>query len=455
MKKRQPETYPAGSANARNRTMAARSDRQTVTSASNGLGKPGSGKRKIRRKMPLKKKLIIAGISIMTVIVLIVGAVYGYALYLDSKIGRDPNLTIPDEFNTPTESWEHPAPVVDGIMNILLLGVDTRSTDSSNINERSDSMMILTIDTISKKIKLTSLQRDMLVYIPGKTEPNKLNSANASGGPLLAIRVVNETLRLSISKYVVVNMVGMEEIIDLAGGVMIDVSKAELPYVEGGLSKSGLQLLNGFQAVSYSRIRHLDSDYMRMARQRKVLQALFNAFRDADLLTKNNMISEGLGYLTTNLSTSEIADIGINLIPMMDGEIEQMQIPVDGDFFSGYYNGGWVNRCDYNAMIPKLQQFIFGKTFPFDQVKLVPKDSIDKSVTTASSATTAATQPTQTSAPTETTLAATTTGTTPAVTLSTTTETTIATTAATSATESTAAATSETVVTTTTTTAAA
>ena len=110
--------------------------------------------------------------------------------------------------------------------------------------------MILTIDTINKKIKLTSLQRDMLVYIPGKTDPNKLNSANASGGPLLAMRVVNDTLRLSIDKYVVVNMVGMEKIIDLAGGVMIDVSKDELPYVEGGLSKSGLQLLNGFQAVS-------------------------------------------------------------------------------------------------------------------------------------------------------------------------------------------------------------
>ena len=110
-----------------------------------------------------------------------------------------------------------------------------------------------------------------------------------------------------------------------------------------------------------------------MARQRKVLQALFSAFRDADVLTKNNMISEGLGYLTTNLSTGEIADIGINLIPMMDGEIEQLQIPIDGDFYSGYFKGGWVNRCDFNAMIPKLQQFIFGKEFPFDKVKLVPQ----------------------------------------------------------------------------------
>lgn len=415
--------------------------RQPETSSSNGRGKPVAVKRKNGRKMPLKKKLIIAGISILSVLIMIVGIVYFYALYLDSKIVRDPNLTIPDEFNTPTESLVHPAPEVKGIMNILLLGVDTRSTDSGNVNERSDSMMILTIDSINKKVKLTSLQRDMLVFIPGKTDPNKLNSANASGGPLLAIRVVNEALRLSIDKYVVVNMIGMEKIIDLAGGVMIDVSKDELPYVEGGLPKAGLQLLNGFQAVSYSRIRHLDSDYMRMARQRTVLQALFNAFRSADVLTKNSMISEGLGYLTTNLSTGEIVDIGINLIPMMDGEIEQMQIPIDGDFYSGYFKGGWVNRCDYNAMIPKLQQFIFGQTFPFDQVKLVSKDLIEKSLPAVSAETTT-TQPIQTNAPTETTLVVITTETAPIVTSSTTTETTAllvtdATTAASAVTDST------------------
>jgi anionic cell wall polymer biosynthesis LytR-Cps2A-Psr (LCP) family protein len=97
-------------------------------------------------------------------------------------------------------------------------------------------MMILTIDQGSGKIKLTSLQRDMLVYLPGKDNPVKINSVNVEGGPALAMRVVNDTLRLNIKNYVIVNMQGLEELIDLVGGVMIDVQANEVAHINSGVA---------------------------------------------------------------------------------------------------------------------------------------------------------------------------------------------------------------------------
>jgi len=121
--------------------------------------------------------------------------------------------TIPAIYDVPTESLVHEVPKEEGITNILLLGVDNRNAVVASPEERSDSMIILTIDEKNKKFKLTSLQRDMMVYFPASDNIHKINSANAEGGPLLAMRVINDTFRLNIEKYVLVNMIGMEKII--------------------------------------------------------------------------------------------------------------------------------------------------------------------------------------------------------------------------------------------------
>jgi polyisoprenyl-teichoic acid--peptidoglycan teichoic acid transferase len=362
-----------------------------------------------RRKVPAKKKGIIIASSVLGVLVLLAAVAYLYVMGLIGNINRidDGNVTIPSEYNPPTESLVNPLPEMNGITNILLLGVDARDSDS--IAERSDSMMILTIDQIHGKIKLTSLQRDMLVYIPGIEAPKKINSANAYGGPLLAMRVVNETFRLNITKYMVINMRGMEQLIDLAGGVMIDVKQAEIKYLntnireenalygENGtspyLTEAGLQLLDGRQAVGYARIRKLDSDYKRMERQRTVLQAMLNAFLAADLGTKNNMITQGFGLITTNLSSPEILNIGLTMIPNLSSTIKQMQIPITG-YFKEYSGDSWVNLCDFNGMIPLLHQFIFEESFDFDPVKVIPgapNSGIDLPTPTPKPTTTAAT----------------------------------------------------------------
>ena len=330
--------------------------------------------------------MIIAG-AILGVLVLIAGAILLYVFDLLGNINTLPSgqQTIPSQYDQPTESLVNPLPDKKGIYNILLLGIDSR--DAARIDERSDAMMILTIDQVHGKIKLTSLQRDMLVYIPGVKDPEKLNAANSLGGPLLAMRTVNDTFRLNITKYMVVNMFGMEQIIDLTKGVWIDVRQPEIEWLNGSVSEAnsyypdtepsalltqpGRQLLDGRQAVAYARIRYLDSDYKRMERQRTVIQALLDAFLAADLGTKNRMMASGLSLISTNMTSEEILKIGIDMIPVLSGETDQLQIPIEG-YFIEYSGSTWVNLCDFNGMIPLLQEFIFGEIFPFDPVRVIP-----------------------------------------------------------------------------------
>ncbi len=411
--KRRPQDNSTARGKEQNHYAAAevRKDRQITSEVSSRSKGKTNGTRKAKKKMTPKK--IILTIVIVLICLLLVGAGAAYA-YMKVTLGgiNYSTETIPSQYNPPTESLENPIPVVPGITNILLLGVDNR--DSDEINERSDSMMILTIDTINNKIKLTSVQRDMLVYIPGRTAPNKINSANVYGGPALAMRVVNETFRLNIEKYVLVNMSNMESIIDLANGIDVSITDSEFVYVNYGISDanyryptskqspfitvSGMQHLDGRQAVAYARIRHVGSDYGRMARQRTVLQALFSAFKAADLVTKNNLLQEGVKLITTNMTADELMTIGLGAVPLIKGEIEQLQLPITGTFHSGYLNGkSWVNWCDYNKMIPELQKFIYGKTFAFDPVKLIPEDMVTSSQTQETTATTA---PSETTVPT-------------------------------------------------------
>lgn len=329
-----------------------------------------------RRRLTRQQKIKIAAVSIVCVLILFVlGGFMVWRSLLDQVTLVDPEKeTLPSEYDHPTESLINPVPNEKGVLNILLLGVDSR--DPGNFDGRSDSMMILTINEKQGRIKLTSLQRDMLMYLPGRDMPEKINAANVFGGPALAMRVINDALRLDIKNYVVVNMSGMEGIIDIAGGVMIDVQEEEVPYLNKNttserISSAGLQKLDGGQAVSYARIRKLDSDYVRMQRQRIVLQALLDAFNEADLINKGQMISEGLSMITTNLRASEMTDLGLKMLPKMNSTIEQLQLPIEG-YFIEHSGVSWTIRADFNGMIPLLQEFIWGRTFPFDPVKDIP-----------------------------------------------------------------------------------
>ncbi len=350
---------------------------------------PNGSNNRDPRKRRSRNRLRTALIIVLVVVVGLFGSAYLFWNSLMSRINivNPSDATLPSEFDEPTDSLVNPIPTAKGVINILLLGSDARAEDVSEVNTNTDSMMILTLDQNNKKIKLTSLQRDMLVWMPGRTQPAKLNAANSYGGPALAMRVVNDTFRLDIKNYVVVNMRGMEALIEVAGGVEINVEKDEVEPINQMvgyqnsiypdspkselLKEAGLQKLNGRQAVAYGRIRKIDSDYARMGRQRVVIQALLKGFMNASLGTKANMITQGLGYATTNFTKTELTSFGLSSLSLLDGDMEELQIPIKG-YFVEDPEPVWVNRCDFNGMIPLLQEFIFGRTYPFDPVKLIP-----------------------------------------------------------------------------------
>lgn len=243
----------------------------------------------------------------------------------------------------------------DGITNILLAGVDGNNLDKGN---RSDSMMVLTIDEKNNNIRITSLARDTYVQIPGYGE-EKLTHAYAYGGPALLLQTIDKNFGLKIDKYAVVSFGSFEKIIDALGGVEIDVLPKEVSYIPG-VDSAGKQTLNGAEALAYSRIRYADDAYQRDNRQRTVMQAAYNklASNPGDLMEIGNTI---LGYTKTNIPPMEIFKLANKVIKMNFTEFPQLEFPLEGhrDGKIVSKEKGWVILWDKEYNNEQLKKFIF------------------------------------------------------------------------------------------------
>ncbi len=241
------------------------------------------------------------------------------------------------------------------VVNIALFGIDTR--DENSFEGNSDSMMILSLNTETKKIKIVSIMRDSLVKIEknGKTYYQKINSAYASGGPELAIKTINRNFGLDISEYATVNFYGMAEIIDAVGGIDIELTKQEVstdhkdgfnglvkrhckklgidpkPYY---ITEPGKYHVNGVQAVAYSRIRKFvniwgtNNDFGRTDRQRYVMEQLFNKALTLDKSKYLGLAKVMMPYTETSLSLSEIMGLAFDIL-LESPTFEQTRMPLN------------------------------------------------------------------------------------------------------------------------------
>lgn len=263
----------------------------------------------------------------------------------------------------------------DRIMNIALYGVDSRNYDYRG---RSDAIMIASVNGRTGQIKLISIARDTYVSIPGYHD-TKINHAYAYGGPELAIRTLNENFGMDITDYVTVNFDSLAEVIDEMGGVMVDVTEAERQQVnayllEGApLRETGYITLNGAQAVSYSRIRKIDSDTMRASRQREVLASLFEKAKAMNPLEYPSYVRKFAPMVETSLSNEEIlklASVGLK----GDGLVlEQAGFPNDAITSTGQIiNGGWYYVYDLEQAKDMLRQYIY-EDVPFEAYGMTEK----------------------------------------------------------------------------------
>lgn len=215
-------------------------------------------------------------------------------------------------------------------VNILFLGVDNRDRDQS---PRSDTMLLLSIDPQSKQAALMSIMRDTYVTVPGHGK-NKINTAFAIGGPNLAIKTVEEFLRIPVHYFVVTDFKGFEGVIDAIGGVDINV---EIPmhHTDDGVYdinlKKGYQHLNGKEALQYVRYRSdARSDFARTERQRKLVKAVLEQLKTPLTAVRfPGMLKEAEPYVQTNMTAADLARISPDLLGLDSKSVKSLQIPPD------------------------------------------------------------------------------------------------------------------------------
>ncbi|MDK0613725.1 LCP family protein [Clostridium perfringens] len=320
-----------------------------------------------KKHFNFSKKQKITIFSLLAILILIASVVgfFVFRFYNHSYEGN----TDPAKVNTVDEDIKFKE--VPGITNILLLSSDARPGEDVS---RSDSIMILTIDNINKKLKVTSLMRDMLVKIDGHGE-EKLNHAFAYGGPTKTIETIQNNFGIKLNNYVIVDFSAFVKVIDAINGIEVTVKDYELDelnkyILDGGgseedlLPSPGTYNLNGYQALSYARIRKVgNGEYERTERQRAVLQIALEKVKDMSTVKLVSLLNELFPYVKTNISLGNAMDYGftaLNVGKKCNFEIEQFRVPLDSISKGGIINNkGWVFVIDKVETSKALQEFIF------------------------------------------------------------------------------------------------
>ena len=275
------------------------------------------------------------------------------------------------------KSTEEQGTMVEGITNILLVGTDGEYIEKGN---RSDSMMVVTIDSKNKDIRISSIARDTYVDIPGYST-EKLTHAYAYEGIDLLKEVFKVNFNLDIDKYIAVNFVSFMDIMDELGGVEVNVEEKDIKeinkYIDACygyyknkdekdkeyITKSGVQRLNGYQALAFSRIRYTDSAFARDNRHREVAESVYKEFAQKGVETYKKCAEIILNNTKTNISPIEMMNLAYTVLKINDKDIDQFQFPL-----AEYRNGhiiskqkGWVLEWDKEPNLEAWHKFIFGE----------------------------------------------------------------------------------------------
>lgn len=263
------------------------------------------------------------------------------------------------------------------VINILLIGSDASSEDAgrTSITDKgnTDAMILVSIDKVNEKINMVSFMRDSYTYMAGFDRYAKLNAACANGGPAYLVETIENDYKIEINGYALVDFDSFRQVIDVLGGVTVDVPKYVADYLNRGPDYNGDEpvpygdgvLLNGEQALAFSRVRYTDADgdVSRVERQRQVISALINKCKDASLSQINDVADVVLANVRTNVSRKSILSYAAQAVT--DGwakfEINEITMPTP-DTRYGYSGSSWIWVIDYPLAAQKLQQELYGQT---------------------------------------------------------------------------------------------
>ena len=247
--------------------------------------------------------------------------------------------------------WEGAVEVIensDDVINVLLIGQDRRSAGQGR--QRSDVIILCTVNKPKKTLTITSFMRDMYVQIPGYQD-NRINVPYVLGGMDLLDKTLKTNFGVSVDGNVEVDFYGFIDIVNLMGGVDIELTAKEAKYMNQNVSwdvddgsskkwnlKEGMNHLDGSQALSYARMRYVgNGDYERTQRQRKVLKQLVEKAKELSISELNLIMQYALPMITTDMDNSQIMNYALELFPLLpELEIKTMRIPVNGGYKSTY-----------------------------------------------------------------------------------------------------------------------
>lgn len=352
--------------NKKSNGMSAASKNAGTRNAAGRSGKKSSSK---RRKARQRKRIILFAVELVALVVLI-GVIFGVSTLTSiEKIQIDEEKIGISEHVEQNEQMK-------GYRNIALFGVDSRKGQLGK-GQRTDTIIIASINQDTKEVKLLSVYRDSYLNL-GNDKYNKANSAYAQGGPEQALMMLNWNFDMNIKEYMTVGFDALIEAIDALGGVEIDVQSNEIDHLnnyqrsmfvekEGDplnenivkVTQPGLQTLSGLQATAYCRIRYVGDDYGRTERQRKVLMACLEKAKQASPTTLVEIMTSVLKNVQTNLDTGEmgeiLADAASYQIVAQDG------VPFASNRGSGTIGskGSCVVPLDLKDNVILLHEFLF------------------------------------------------------------------------------------------------
>ena len=361
------------------------------------------------KKHSSKKKALLIALAVIVVLILgAVGAVYGvtHGFYRSSNYTSDEDAmkdftnvgedtTAEDEVNPEDATGEvlsdeeqqeldaklaefadsEPVTNDGNVYNVLLVGVDRRDKSWAG---NSDSMILMSLNYEKKQISMISLMRDTYVDIDGVGYA-KLNAAYAYGaGPLLC-QTVTDTFRVQVDRYVAVDFWSLVDIIDIVGGVDLEITAKEAEVANGYINdmcerqlnidpsehqlpaEGGMVHCDGVQAVAYARNRYVgNSDFERTQRQRYVLTQLMAEAKQLSVAQLTEKMQAILEHVTMNIPETEIWSMVTELPEMLDYKFEQVRIPYDDMYDVIYVNGQDMLVPYWEETLQKLQEQIYG-----------------------------------------------------------------------------------------------
>ena len=238
----------------------------------------------------------------------------------------DPNVEVKQEDEI--EWWESENLDDDHLINIMLVGQDSRTGG----RERSDAMILCSINPDTGEVALISFLRDLYIQMPEGYSNNRMNAAYYIGGFEFLYDVMQTNFGITCDGGIEVNFDGFKDVVDAVGGIDIELTYDESCIV--GTYTEGWNHLNGEEALAYSRIRNLDSDFGRTDRQRAVMQAILDSVRNLGVTDLLSLVDTLIPMVTTDMTNSQIIDLAMVAIPMLkDLEMQSYRIPTDDAYY--------------------------------------------------------------------------------------------------------------------------